>query len=36
MVTYALTVLNRRRVFDFAAEQKLPVIYEYDTLVRVG
>jgi putative ABC transport system substrate-binding protein len=36
MVTDALTVLNRRRVFDFAAAQKLPVIYEYDTLVRDG
>ena len=28
MVRDALTVLNRRRVFDFAAKQKLPVIYE--------
>jgi len=36
MVTDALTVLNRRRVFEFAAQQKLPAIYEYDVLVRDG
>jgi putative tryptophan/tyrosine transport system substrate-binding protein len=36
MVTDALTVLNRRRVFEFAAQQKLPTIYEYDVLVRDG
>jgi putative ABC transport system substrate-binding protein len=36
MVTDALTVLNRKRVFDLAAEQKLPAIYEYDNLVRDG
>jgi putative ABC transport system substrate-binding protein len=36
MVTDALTVLNRRRVFEFAAQQKLPAIYEYDNLVRDG
>jgi ABC-type uncharacterized transport system substrate-binding protein len=34
MVTDALTTLNRKRVFEFAAEQKLPAIYEYDSLVR--
>jgi putative ABC transport system substrate-binding protein len=36
MVTDALTTLNRKRVFQFAAEQKLPAIYEYDSLVRDG
>jgi putative ABC transport system substrate-binding protein len=36
MVADALTVLNRRRVFEFAAQQKLPAIYEYDFLVRDG
>ena len=36
MVTDALTGLNRKRVFEFAAEQKLPAIYEYDFLVRDG
>ena len=36
MVTDALTALNRRRVFQFAAQQKLPAIYEYACLVRDG
>ena len=36
MVTDALTALNRTRVFEFAAQQKLPAIYEYDFLVRDG
>jgi putative tryptophan/tyrosine transport system substrate-binding protein len=36
MVTDALTVLNRKRVFELAAQQKLPAIYEYDVLVRDG
>jgi putative ABC transport system substrate-binding protein len=36
MVSDALTSLNRRRVFDYAAERKLPAIYEYDFLVRDG
>jgi putative tryptophan/tyrosine transport system substrate-binding protein len=36
MVTDALTSLNRRRVFEFAAQQKLPAIYEYAFLVRDG
>jgi putative ABC transport system substrate-binding protein len=36
MVTDALTALNRKRVFEFAAQQKLPAIYEYDYLVRDG
>jgi putative tryptophan/tyrosine transport system substrate-binding protein len=34
MVTDGLTALNRKRVFEFAAQQKLPAIYEYDFLVR--
>jgi len=36
MVTDALTALNRKRVFEFAAQQKLPAIYEYDFLARDG
>ena len=36
MVSDVLTMLNRKRVIDFAAEHKLPAIYEYDFLVREG
>lgn len=36
MVTDVLTTLNRKRVIDFAADHKLPAIYEYDFLVREG
>ena len=36
MVADALTILNRERVFEFAAARKLPAIYEYDFLVRDG
>jgi putative ABC transport system substrate-binding protein len=36
MVTDVLTLLNRKRVFDYAAAHKLPAIYEYDSLVRDG
>jgi putative ABC transport system substrate-binding protein len=36
MVSDALTTLNRKRVFDYAAERKIPAIYEYDFLVRDG
>src|SRR5262252_5608964 len=36
MVTDALMALNRKRVFEFAAQQKLPAIYEYEFLVRDG
>jgi putative ABC transport system substrate-binding protein len=36
MVADALTVLNRKRVFEFAAARKLPAIYEYDFIVRDG
>ena len=36
MVADSLTVLNRKRVFDFAAEHRLPAIYEFDSLVRDG
>ena len=36
VVADALMVLNRKRVFEFAAQQKLPTIYEYDFLVRDG
>jgi putative tryptophan/tyrosine transport system substrate-binding protein len=36
MVTDALTILNRKRVFEFAAAHKLPAIYEFAFLVRDG
>jgi putative ABC transport system substrate-binding protein len=36
MVSDVLTTLNRKRVIDFAAEHKLPAIFEYDFLVRDG
>jgi len=36
MVSDVLTVLNRKRVIDFAAAHKLPAIYEYDFLVHEG
>jgi putative ABC transport system substrate-binding protein len=36
MVSDALTTLNRKRVFEYAAFHKLPAIYEYDNLVRDG
>lgn len=36
MVSDVLTTLNRRRVIDFAAQYRLPAIYEYDFLVHEG
>jgi putative ABC transport system substrate-binding protein len=36
MVSDSLTTLNRKRVFDYAAEHKIPTLYEYDVLVRDG
>jgi putative ABC transport system substrate-binding protein len=36
MVADALTVLNRKRVFDYAAAHRLPAIYESDFFVRDG
>src|SRR5437016_11769305 len=36
MVSDALTSLNRKRVFEFAAAHRLPAIYEFDFLVRDG
>jgi putative ABC transport system substrate-binding protein len=36
MVSDSLTVLNRKRVFEYAAAKRLPAIYEYDPLVRDG
>jgi putative tryptophan/tyrosine transport system substrate-binding protein len=36
MVADALTFLNRKRVFDFAAERRLPAIYESENFVRDG
>lgn len=36
MVSDSLTMLNRKRVFDYAAAHRLPAIYEYDPLVHEG
>jgi putative ABC transport system substrate-binding protein len=36
MVTDILTLLNRKRVFDYAAEHRLPAIYEQDFMARAG
>jgi putative tryptophan/tyrosine transport system substrate-binding protein len=36
MVTDSLTILNRKRVFEYAAARRLPAIYEFSFLVRDG
>lgn len=36
MVTDVLTLLNRKRVFDYAAAHKIPAMFEADSLVREG
>ena len=36
MVSDSLTLLNRKRVFDYATERRLPAIYEADTIAREG
>ena len=36
MVTDILTILNRKRVFEYAAAHRLPAIYEFDFLARDG
>jgi putative ABC transport system substrate-binding protein len=36
MVSDSLTMLNRARVFDYAAKHRLPAIYEIDLIVREG
>ena len=36
MVTYVLTILNRKRVIDFAATRKIPAIYEMDLFAKDG
>jgi putative ABC transport system substrate-binding protein len=36
MVADSLTILNRMRVFEFAAAHRLPAIYEYESLARDG
>jgi putative tryptophan/tyrosine transport system substrate-binding protein len=36
MVADALTSLNRKRVFDYAAARRLPAIYESDAFTRDG
>jgi len=36
MVSDSLTLLNRKRVIEYAAEHRLPAIYEADSIVRDG
>jgi putative ABC transport system substrate-binding protein len=36
LVTDVLTILNRKRVIEFAADHRVPAIYEFDFLVRDG
>ena len=36
MVTDSLTLLNRKRVFDYALQHRLPAIYEQDFITRDG
>ena len=36
MVTDSLTLLNRKRVFEYAAEHRLPAIFEQDFMARDG
>jgi putative ABC transport system substrate-binding protein len=36
MVSDSLTLLNRKRVIEFAAEHRLPAIYETDAIVKDG
>jgi putative ABC transport system substrate-binding protein len=36
MVTDVLTLLNRKRVYDYALEHRLPAIYEQDFMTRDG
>jgi putative ABC transport system substrate-binding protein len=36
MVADYLTLLNRQRIFEFAAAKRLPAIYEYDGQTRTG
>ena len=36
MVSDSLTILNRKRVIDYAAAHRLPAIYETDAIVRDG
>jgi putative ABC transport system substrate-binding protein len=36
MVADALTILNRKKVFEFAASRKIPAIYEFDFIVKDG
>lgn len=36
MVSDSLTMLNRKRIFEFAGTHRLPAIYEFDFVVREG
>ncbi len=36
MVSDSLTLMNRRRIFEYAAERRLPAIYEAESIAREG
>jgi putative ABC transport system substrate-binding protein len=36
MVTDSLTLLNRKRVFEYALAHRIPAIYEQDSMARAG
>jgi putative ABC transport system substrate-binding protein len=36
MVSDSLTVLNRKRVFDYAGQHRIPALYEYEDMARFG
>lgn len=36
MVSDSLTILNRKRVFDYAGTHHIPALYEYDVMARDG
>jgi putative ABC transport system substrate-binding protein len=36
MVADSLTILNRKRIFEYAANHRIPALYEYDFLARDG
>jgi putative ABC transport system substrate-binding protein len=36
MVSDSLTILNRKRVFDYAGVHHIPALYEYDVMARDG
>ena len=36
MVSDSLTVLNRKRVFDYAGQHRIPALYEYEVMAHLG